>query len=126
MASPTTTLRRSSGYHALVGVGLVSYGLVHLVLAWIALQVAFTGSGDASNQGALRQLTQQPLGATLLWAMAVGLLILAVWQVMEATVGRAGQKSAHAVRRRLSSAGRALVYLVLGVSAARMASGSGS
>ena len=127
MASPTSTLRRSSGYHALVGVGLVSYGLVHLVLAWIALQVAFTGNGDASNQGALRQLTQQPLGVTLLWAMAVGLLILAVWQVVEATVGRrAGQKSAHGVRRRLSSAGRALVYLVLGLSAARIASGSGS
>ena len=126
MASTTATLRRSSGYHALVGVGLLSYGLVHLVLAWIALHVAFTGSGDASQQGALRQLTQQPLGVTLLWAMAVGLLVLAVWQIIEATVGRAGQTSARRVRRRLSSAGRALVYLVIGVSAARVASGSGS
>jgi hypothetical protein len=126
MASPTATLRRSTGYHALVGVGLLSYGLVHLVLAWIALQVAFTGNGDASKQGALRELTQQPLGVTLLWAMAVGLLVLAVWQLIEAFVGRAGQKSAHAVRRRLSSAGRALVYLVVGVSAARIASGAGS
>ena len=60
-------IRRSKGYHALIGVGLVSYGLVHLVLAWLALQVAFGRSEDASAGGALQQLTQQPLGTGLLW-----------------------------------------------------------
>ena len=32
-------VRRSRPYHALVAIGLVSYGLLHLVLAWIALQI---------------------------------------------------------------------------------------
>ena len=32
-------VRRSKPYHALVGIGLVSYGLLHLVVAWIAIQL---------------------------------------------------------------------------------------
>jgi hypothetical protein len=126
MATTTDTVRQSSGYHALVGVGLASFGLVHLIIAWIALQVAFTKGGDASQQGALRQLAQQPLGLVLLWAMAVGLLTLTIWQVMEAVVGRSGQRSSRQVRRRISSVGRAVVYLVLAVTAARVASGAGT
>ena len=38
-------MRQSRRYQGLVGSGLVSYGLVHLVLAWIALQVAFGRQG---------------------------------------------------------------------------------
>jgi hypothetical protein len=64
----------------LVGVGLVSYGLLHLVIAWIALQLVFGKRGDASQQGALSQLARQPLGAGLLWVMALGLFTLTVWQ----------------------------------------------
>jgi hypothetical protein len=126
MESRTDAVRGSRGYHALVGIGLVSYGLVHLVLAWIALQVAFSRGGDASSQGALRQLAKQPLGAVLLWAMAVGLFTLFVWQIVEATVGRAGQDSRKQLMRRLTSVGRAVVYFVIGFSAAAIALGSGS
>ena len=60
-------VRRSRGYHALVAIGLVSYGLVHLVVAWIAVQVAFGKRGDASPVGALQTLVKQPLGEILLW-----------------------------------------------------------
>lgn len=126
MESRTDAVRSSRGYHALVGIGLVSYGLVHLVLAWIALQVAFSRGGDASSQGALRQLGKQPFGAVLLWAMAVGLFTLFVWQIAEATVGRAGQDSRKQLRRRLTSVGRAVVYFVIGLLAAAIALGSGS
>lgn len=126
MTTGTDTVRQSQGYRVLVAVGLASYGLVHLVVAWLALQVAFGGGGDASQQGALRQLAEQPFGVVLLWTMAVGLLTLTVWQIMEAVVGRAGQRSARKVRRRLSSLGRAVVYLVLAFTAARVAMGSGS
>ena len=126
MESRTDAARRGRGYHALVGVGLFSYGLVHLLLAWLALQVAFSRGGDASSQGALRQLAKQPLGAVLLWAMAVGLFTLFVWQIVEATVARAGQDSGKQVRRRLTSVGRAVVYFVIGFSASAFALGSGS
>ncbi len=119
-------VRRSRGYHVLVGVGLVSYGLVHLMLAWLALQIAFGGRRDASAEGAMKQLTQQPLGNGLLWVMAAGLFTLVVWQVVEATIGREEGDRDGRLRKRLSSAGRAVVYLGLGILAVVVAIGSSS
>jgi Domain of Unknown Function (DUF1206) len=124
-----TEVRRSKPYHALVGVGLVSYGLLHLIIAWIALQLVFGKRAEASPEGALSQLGRQPLGGVLLWIMAVGLFTLAVWQAAEATIGRDEPGRDGRTRRRLASAGRAVVYLALGVLAlgvaTRAASGSG-
>ena len=117
-------IRRSRGYHVLVGTGLVSYGLVHLMLAWLALQVAFGNKGDASSTGALSELAKQPLGTALLWAMALGLFTLTVWQVFEATIGRDEPGRDGRLKRRLSSAGRAVVYLALGILAVGVALGS--
>ncbi len=121
-----TEVRQSRGYHVLVGVGLVSYGLVHLVLAWIALQIALGRGGDASSQGALAQLSKQPLGTALLWVMAVGLFTLTVWQAVEASVGRDNPGRDSGLKHRLSSAGRAVVYAAIGVLAVQVALGSGS
>jgi len=110
----------------LVAVGLASYGLLHLVLAWIALQLVIGKRGDASQQGALSQLAKQPLGAVLLWIMAIGLFTLTVWQAIEATIGRDQGDRDGRTRRRLSSAGRAVVYLALGVLAIGVAMGAAS
>ena len=118
-------VRRSRGYHILIGVGLISYGLVHLMLAWLALQIAFGGRRDASAGGALRELAQQPLGGILLWVMAVGLFTLVIWQILEATIGREESNRDGRLRRRLASAGRAVVYLGLGILAVGVAMGSG-
>jgi hypothetical protein len=118
-------VRRSRGYHVLIGVGLVSYGLVHLVLAWLAVQIALSGRGDASAGGAMRELSRQPLGAVLLWVMAVGLFALVPWQILEATIGREDANRDGRLRRRLASAGRAVVYLALGILAVGVALGSG-
>lgn len=118
-------VRRSRGYHVLVGIGLVSYGLVHLMVAWLAVQIALSGRGEASAGGALQQLTQQPLGAGLLWVMAIGLFTLVIWQVLEATIGRQETNRDGRIRRRLASAGRAVVYLALGLLAVGVAMGSG-
>ena len=53
--------------------GLVAYGVVHLLVGWLALQLAFGDSeGKASNKGAMQQLAQQPFGEVLVWAIAVG------------------------------------------------------
>ena len=118
-------LRAVLAWRPLVVVGLVSYGLVHLVLAWLALQIAFGRREDASAGGALRQLTQQPLGSLLLWVMAIGLFTLVPWQVFEATIGREASNRDGRLRKRLSSAGRAVVYLALGILAVGVATGSG-
>jgi hypothetical protein len=122
-------LRRSRGYRVLVAVGLGSYGVVHLLIAWIALQVAWGGGGDASQQGALRTLAKTGAGPVLLVVVAVGMLTLALWQAVEAAFGngRVAEQhdEAHRTRKRLSSAGRALVYLLLGISAFRLVLGDG-
>ena len=111
---------------SLVGAGLVSYGLIHLVLAWIAIKVAAGRKGDASQTGALTELAKQPLGAVLLWVMAIGLFTLTIWQVLEATIGREQSGRDGRLRRRLASAGRAIVYVAFGILAVGVAMGSGS
>jgi Domain of Unknown Function (DUF1206) len=116
-----TQVRRSRGYQVLVRVGLASYGLVHLVLAWIALQIAFGRKGDASSEGALNELSRESLGRALLWIMAVGLFSLVPWQLLEATIGREEPGRDGRLRRRIASAGRAVVYLALGLLAVGVA-----
>jgi hypothetical protein len=118
-------VRGSRWYHIVVGVGLVSYGVVHLVIAWIATKIAVGRGGDASSEGALRELAGQPLGAVLVWVMAAGLFGLVVWQVLVAIVGRGESGQPGSLRRRLVSVGRAIVYLALGVLAVRVALGGG-
>jgi len=120
----TTTaqeVRYSRPYKFGITVGLVAYGIVHLLVAWIALQLAFgKSSQEASQQGALRELAGKPLGGVLLWVVAIGLFALVVWRVLELVWGHLD------LHKKLSSVGRAIVYLVLGVSAVKVAVGSGS
>src|SRR5215207_801046 len=119
-------VRHSRGYQRLVKVGLVSYGVVHLLVAWIALNVAFGNRGDASPNGALKEVAQQPLGEVLLWVMALGLFALTIWQLIEATVGRDDPNREGSVKGRARSAGRAAVYLALGLLTIGVALGSRS
>jgi hypothetical protein len=106
-------------------VGLVAYGVVHLVVAWIALQVAWSGGGDASSGGALRTLAQQPFGRTMLWVTVAGLAALVLWQLGTAVWGYQTEDGAKRLRKRLAAAGRVAVYGALAFSASRIARGSG-
>jgi hypothetical protein len=123
-------VRRSRGYRGLVRTGLVCYAVVHLLIAWIALRLAWGGGGDASQQGALQALAQTGAGPLLLGVVAAGMFALTVWQAAEAAFGQGRVAEQHDERqrtlKRLSSAGRALVYLALGVSALRLVLGAGS
>ena len=50
-------------------IGLVAYGLVHVVIGWLALQLALGDpSGSASSTGAIRELAEQPFGLVLVLA----------------------------------------------------------
>ncbi len=117
-------VREHRGYRIAIGVGLVSYGLIHLVIAWLAVQIALGGKGDASQTGALTELAKNPLGVGLLWVMAIGLFVLAVWQGLEATIGPTDAPPDRRLKRRVASAGRSIVYLALGVLAIGVARGS--
>ena len=65
---------------------LVGYGIVHLLVAWLAVQLAwFGGSGESADQsGAMATLAESPVGKPLLWIVAVGFLIYFVRGPIEA------------------------------------------
>jgi hypothetical protein len=98
----------------LARVGFLGYGLVHLLVAWLALQIAFGRSAGAGDQGgALNQIAQQPLGRYLVIAIAVGLAAMAVWQALEALVGHRADRGTERTLERVASAGRTVVYAYL-------------
>ena len=108
--------------------GLIAYGVVHLLIGWLAAQIAWSASDSksADPSGALKTLADQPFGKILLWLVAVGLVALALWQASEAIWGYRNSEDAERARRQLTSAARAVIYAALGVSAALVALGSGS
>lgn len=67
--------------------GWVAKGVVYLLTGVLALAVAFRRSGsEASADGALRTLAQQPFGSLLLAALALGLVAYTASRVAEATI----------------------------------------
>lgn len=110
-----------------VRVGLVSYGVVHLLLAWLAVQLAFgERSGQASNSGALHQLAESGLGRGSLYVVAAGFAALVVWQGLEAVVGHRDEEGGKRVWKRFVSAMKVVLYATIGYSALDIASGSDS
>lgn len=114
----------------LARVGLVAYGVVHLLLGWLAVQLALGHrEGEASTSGAIQQLAEQPFGRFLVGAVAVGMVLLALWQAAEAAFDHRGEKTEDEVRHRVVAAAKAVLYAALGTTAARTAlggSGGGS
>ena len=107
-----------------VRLGLVAYGLVYLTVAWLAVQLAFgEKSGSASSDGALHRLARQPFGQVLIIAIAVGMFLLVLWRLLEATVGHRDEDGKTLVRKRLMSLGKAILYGSLAVSALKVALG---
>ena len=104
-------------------VGLVAYGAMHLLFAGIAIKLAFQGSSESSS-GALRELAKDPLGVAVLWLAAAGLVLLALWQGMEAVAGYRWREEGRG-RKRIESATRVVVYLSLAWLAISTAAGIG-
>jgi hypothetical protein len=98
----------------LVRGGFITYGVIHLIFAWLALQVAFGGSGESDQSGALRNLATQPMGKTLVVITVVGMIALALWQALEAAIGESGIGGREALTERIVSACRAILYLYFG------------
>lgn len=119
--------QRSPWLDHAVRAGLVAYGVVHLLVAWLAVQLALGEKEDAaSNSGALHYLARQPLGELLVWLVALGMLLLVVWRLLEAGWGSSGLSGWDRRKEQAGSLGKAVVYAALAWSAARTALGDGS
>jgi uncharacterized protein DUF1206 len=105
-------------------VGLVAYGVVHLLVAYLAVRVALGSGRKADKTGALQTIAGQPGGRFLLWVLTVGLVALVVWQLAEAGWGhqRGGRRR---TLQRLVSLGEAGVAGALAFSSYKVASGKG-
>lgn len=110
----------------MVRVGLVAYGLVHLMLAWLALQLAFGHrEGETTTKGALAELAEKPFGHVLVWAVAVGMFLLVLWRLLEAVFGNRDEDGGDRAKAVVVSVAKAVIYGVLGVSAVKVAVGGG-
>ncbi|HEX6500101.1 MAG TPA: DUF1206 domain-containing protein [Micromonosporaceae bacterium] len=123
-----TTARRavhSKPLEWLTRAGFVGYGLLHILVAWIAVQIVRGQGGREGDQsGAFRTLAHQPGGGVLLVAVAVGLFAMAFWQLLTAAVGHLDKRGKRRVAERIASLGRVVVYTALGLGAAKVARGA--
>lgn len=111
--------------------GFAASGVLHLLVAFIIVRLAFGSGGNADQSGALATLAKQPGGSVMLWIAAVGLLALGLWRVGEAIVGaKPGETSGRRqddspAWKRVKSFGLAIVNFAIAFSAMRFAMGSG-
>jgi hypothetical protein len=121
----------SDALEHLARIGLIAYGVVHLLVAWLALQLAWGGGGESADQsGAMSTLAEQPFGKPLLWVLAIGLIALALWQLAEVLRHRSGLRGAgeakkKAVTKIVKSVAKTVVYLFLAGTAIKFATGGG-
>lgn len=123
------TAREARDHPAVDGaarLGMAAYGVLYLLIGWLAAQLALGDSkGSASGEGALQEIAQKPWGLVGLWVVALGLLAFGAWQAFQAIGGHHDEDGRKRVLARLSSAARAVVMVILAVLAVRTALGSG-
>ena len=108
---------------ALARGGYAASGAVHVLIGLLVLTLAFGGSGEADQSGALRAIAEAPLGLAALWIIAVLLWALALYHLIEAFVLR-DATPAKTWGRRSSEVGQAIVFGALGAVAASVALGA--
>ncbi|TDV56255.1 DUF1206 domain-containing protein [Actinophytocola oryzae] len=117
----------SAAFQFVARLGLVAYGVVHLLVAWLAVQVALGdldggGVGKADKTGALQSISANTGGDVLLWLIAVGLGVSTLWQLVEAVTGDRSGKQARLLR--MMNLGEAVLFGYLAFSAGKLAAGS--
>ncbi|MEV7759068.1 DUF1206 domain-containing protein [Microbacterium sp. NPDC089180] len=114
-ANPAFRLAARAGYAA--------NGALHLLIGALVIAVGLGATEDSDQTGAFRALAAVPLGAVALWALAVGLVTLGAWHLLQAFAPR------HlTVWRRLAriaaEAPQGLVFVFIGLVAASVALGA--
>lgn len=109
--------------------GFAASGVLHLLIAFIIAQLAFTGAGgNADQSGALATLAAQPFGKIALWVAAIGLVALGLWRVAEAVLGAKPSERSGGDNpgwKRAKPLALAVVNFAIAFSAAKFAMGSG-
>jgi hypothetical protein len=114
----------SGPLETLFRIGFIGYGLLHLAVAWLAIQLVLgKQTGESDQAGAFRTLAKQPFGRFLLIVVIVGLAAMALWQLLLAAVGHQDKTGMSRTAERLASLGRTVVYAALAWTAYRVVTG---
>ncbi|MFD7309388.1 DUF1206 domain-containing protein [Promicromonospora sp. NPDC059942] len=117
-------VRNSRAVRGLARGGYVASGVLHLLIGWLAVQLALGQTeGQADQSGAFRAVARMPGGEVLLWLVGVGFAALALWQLATAVVGVPNADNQLAARAK--SVAKAVLYGALAVTGVRYAQGSG-
>ncbi|MEU4311573.1 DUF1206 domain-containing protein [Nocardia sp. NPDC024068] len=133
LSRPASAVHRITGHRAFERCargGFVMAGVVHLLIGYLAVRIAFGSGGGATDQsGAMAALAAEPGGVLVLSVGVAAFAFMALWRLAEAILGigtRAAQKDGgSAVLHRAKAFAVALVYLSYGVTAFAFARGSG-
>ncbi len=112
-------------FRTIARIGYVVLGILHIVIGAIAITVAMGGSGEADQGGAMETIRDTPAGVLLLWAIAIGLVALAAWQIAEAFLEREAD-SKKKWGHRIKYIGTAVVYIAIAITAIVYALGGSS
>jgi uncharacterized protein DUF1206 len=109
-------------------IGHVAKGISYILIAVLALQVAFGQRGRTGDrQGVLREIVGKPFGTGLLVALAVGFFGYALWQFMRTFLDRSGEGSGpKGLAKRGHHAVVGAIYVASGAAAVALAVGSRS
>ncbi len=99
-------------------IGIASRGVIYLLLAYLALDIARHGSAptQTSSTGALQELEARTGGKLLLVLLAAGLACYTAWRLFDAVTGQSGRGAI----RRISSLAVGIIYGALCVRAVEL------
>lgn len=130
-ASATEQVAQSDTFEKFARAGYVGSGVVHLLIAYLALRVAFGRSDEeASQSGAMAQLAEQPGGKIALWVAVVVFVMMGLWRLAEAAFGKASEPKSdpndkNELFDRFKAACVGVVYFAFAWTALGFARGSG-
>lgn len=122
-------LAQNGVFERLARAGYVVNGVLHLIVGYLAIRVAFGDGGTADQTGALATLASKPGGPVALWLVTAALLTMGMWRLVETVLGRASDRRSEGastgVLDRAKAFGLAAVYLAFAYSAFGFARGGG-
>ncbi|OBA58944.1 hypothetical protein A5647_19340 [Mycobacterium sp. 1100029.7] len=124
----TARLAQNELFERLARAGFVVSGLLHLVVGYLAIRIAFGEGGTADQTGALATLASKPGGPVALWFAAAALLVLGLWRLVETALGRSSDQrdgTSSGALDRAKAFALAVVYVALAYSAFGFARGAG-
>ncbi len=105
--------------------GVCVRGLLYVLLAYLAVRVAFGQRGrEADREGALHTIAREPFGRFILIVVAAGCAGYALWQLSVALVGGSARAGSDRPGRRLVAVFNTVLYAFICFTAGAIAAGA--